>query len=56
MKRSTFDVLFYVKRQAPLRDGALPIMCKITVNGTKSSFSCKLSVSPDIRKGGMPPL
>ena len=35
MKRSTFDVLFYVKRQAPLRDGTLPIMGKITVKTTQ---------------------
>jgi site-specific recombinase XerD len=51
-RRSTFDVLFYVKRQAPLRDGSLPVMCKITVNGTKSCFSCKLSASPEIWANG----
>jgi hypothetical protein len=51
-KRSTFDVLFYVKRQATMKDGSLPVMCKITVNGTRSCFSCKMSVMPEIWDGG----
>ena len=51
-QRSTFDVLFYVKRTGPLKDGSLPIMCRVTVNGTKSCFSCKMSVPPDLWDGG----
>ncbi len=51
-QRSTFDVLFYVKRTGPLKDGSLPIMCRITVNGTKSCFSCKMSVPPELWDGG----
>ena len=27
-------------------DGTAPIMCRITVNGTITSFSCKLNVKP----------
>ena len=45
MARSTFKVLFYLKRQSE-RDGAAPIMGRITVNGTIAQFSCKLSIAP----------
>ncbi|WP_262894334.1 Arm DNA-binding domain-containing protein, partial [Alistipes senegalensis] len=43
MQRSTFKVLFYVKRQAE-KSGQVPVMGRITINGTMSQFSCKLSV------------
>ena len=43
MQRSTFKVLFYVKRQSE-KSGQLPVMGRITINGTMSQFSCKLSV------------
>ena len=43
MQRSTFKVLFYVKRQSE-KHGQVPIMGRITINGTMSQFSCKLSV------------
>lgn len=47
MKRSTFKVLFYLKRRSE-KNGKAPIMGRITVNGTVSQFSCKLSVSPKL--------
>ena len=43
MQRSTFKVLFYVKRLSE-KHGQVPIMGRITINGTMSQFSCKLSV------------
>ena len=43
MQRSTFKVLFYVKRQSE-KHGQVPVMGRITINGTMSQFSCKLSV------------
>ena len=43
MQRSTFKVLFYVKRQAE-KSGQVPIMGRITINGTMSQFSDKLTV------------
>ncbi len=43
MQRSTFKVLFYVKRQSE-KLGQVPVMGRITINGTMSQFSCKLSV------------
>lgn len=45
MARSTFKVLFYLKRQSE-KNGKVPVMGRITVNGTISQFSCKLNVRP----------
>ena len=42
--RSTFKVLFYLKRNAPKKNGLVPMMCRITVNGKIAQFSCKLDV------------
>ena len=44
MSRSTFRVLFYLKRNTPKKNGLVPVMCRITVNGKISQFSCKLDV------------
>lgn len=43
MTRSTFKVLFYLKRQSE-KNGKVPVMGRITVNGTISQFSCKLNI------------
>ena len=32
--RSTFKVLFYLKKNAPKKDGFVPVMCRITIDGT----------------------
>ncbi|THF52960.1 site-specific integrase [Flavobacterium supellecticarium] len=45
-KRSTFKVLFYLKKNAPKKDGTVPVMCRVTVNGKQSAFSAKLDISP----------
>ena len=47
MQRSTFKVLFYLKRQSE-KSGQVPIMGHITINSTMSQFSCKLSVRPSL--------
>ena len=47
MARSTFKVLFYLKRQAE-QNGKAPVMGRITVNGTISQFSCKMSITPKL--------
>lgn len=44
--RNTFKVLFYVKRNAPLRNGELPVMGRITINGQRTQFATQLSVAP----------
>ena len=42
--RSTFKVLFYLKRNATKKNGLASVMCRITVNGKIAQFSCKLDV------------
>lgn len=44
MVRSTFRVLFYLKRNVRRTNGFVPVMCRITINGETSNFSCKLNV------------
>ena len=54
--RSTFKILFYLKRNAPKSNGLVPVMCRITVNGKISQFSCKLDVDKkhwDVKTGRM---
>ena len=45
MSRSTFKVLFYLKRRNE-KNGKVPVMGRITVNGTIAQFSCKLNIRP----------
>lgn len=44
-KKSTFKVLFYLKKNAPKKNGKVTVMCRITVNGNQSAFSTKLDIS-----------
>jgi putative bacteriophage integrase len=44
--KSTFTILFIIKRTALKKDGTAPLLCRITVNGTSSAFSCRLFVEP----------
>lgn len=46
--RSTFKVLFYLKKNAPKPNGKVPVMGRITVNGTIAQFSCKLEINPQL--------
>lgn len=52
--KSTFSVIFYLKRQAVKKDGTVPVMGRITMDGTQTQFSSKLSVDPKLwdTKGG----
>ena len=43
MSRSTFKILFYVNKGKE-KDGIVPVMGRITINGTQSQFSCKHSI------------
>ena len=42
--RSTFKVLFYVKKGSAKPNGNLPLMCRLTVDGEIKQFSCKMDV------------
>lgn len=48
MKQEKFKVLLYLKKSSPDKSGKTPIMGRITVNGSMSQFSCKLSCTPDL--------
>ena len=52
--KSTFSTIFYLKRQAVRKDGTVPVMGRITVDGTQTQFSCKITIDPkvwDIKSG-----
>lgn len=46
--RNTFRILFYVKRAAPDRNGNIPVMVRITINGERTQFSAQRRVNPRI--------
>ena len=45
--KSTFRILFYLKKNEPKKNGHVVIMVRITVNGDQVQFSSKLDVHPD---------
>jgi hypothetical protein len=47
MKRSTFRILFYIKRSNPKKNGNVVIMGRITIDGERAQFSTKLEIHPD---------
>jgi site-specific recombinase XerD len=48
MKRSTFRVLFFLKRDKQKSNGLVPLYCRITVDGDESRFGMKCDVNPNI--------
>ena len=38
--KSTFSVIYYLKRQVVKKDGTVPVMGRITVDGSQTQFSC----------------
>lgn len=49
--RSTFKLLFYVKRNAPKSDNSLPLMGRITIDKGIAQFSLKMTVPPELWDG-----
>jgi hypothetical protein len=52
--RSTFKVLFYLKRDKQKRNGKAPLFCRITVDGKETRFGMKKDVHPgcwDVKTG-----
>ena len=45
--KSTFKILFYVKRNAQRKNGNVPIIARITVDGKIVQFNTKLEIHPD---------
>jgi site-specific recombinase XerD len=48
MKRATFSILFFIKRQRLLKNGEAPICMRITVNGKHVETSVKRSIRPEL--------
>jgi integrase len=56
-KRSTFKLLFYLKKNEPKKNGTVAIMGRITIDGKAASFSTKLEIAPnnwDLKHGRVP--
>lgn len=47
MTRNTFCVLFYVNGSKE-KNGIVPIMGRVTINGTVAQFSCKRSIAKEL--------
>ena len=46
MSRTTFSILFYLKRSKLNKKGEAPIYLRITINGERSEISIKRSIDP----------
>jgi site-specific recombinase XerD len=44
--KSTFNVLYYLKRNAIRKDGKMPIVTRVTVDGIIAQFNTKLEIQP----------
>jgi len=54
--KTTFNVLFFLKRDKQKKNGNVPLMCRITVDGEESRFSMKTDIEPalwDVKTGKM---
>ena len=52
--RSTFKVLFYLKRDKQKANGNVPLFCRITVDGKEARFGMKKDINPkfwDVKTG-----
>ena len=45
--KSTFSILFYLKRNGQKSNGKVPIMGRITVNGMAVQFAAKVEITPE---------
>ena len=45
--KSTFSILFYLKRNGQKANGNMPIMGRITVNGMAVQFAAKVEIKPE---------
>ena len=45
-KKSTFKLLFYLKKNELKKNGNAPIMARITIDGTAKTLGTKLEINP----------
>lgn len=46
--RNTFKILFYLKKNAPLKNGRIPVMARVTLCGQRVQLSTHLNVSQNV--------
>ena len=46
--RSTFKVLFFLKRDKQKKDGNVPVYCRITIDGKEARFGMKKYINPNL--------
>src|SRR5690554_1589330 len=46
--RSTFKVLFFLKRDKRKKDGSVPVYCRITIDGKEARFGMKKDIDPKL--------
>ena len=46
--KTTFSVLFFLKRDKQKLNGNIPLMCRITIDGKESRFSMKTDIDPNL--------
>jgi len=46
MERVTFKILFYVKKTRIAKNGEVPVMLRVTVNGQRAETSVNLKINP----------
>lgn len=47
VKRSTFKLLLYLKKNETKKNGNLPVMGRITIDGVSKTFGIKLEINPE---------
>ncbi|MDF9830667.1 Arm DNA-binding domain-containing protein [Parabacteroides sp. PF5-6] len=51
MRRNSFGVLFFLKKNQLLKSGEAPVSMRITVNGQREEIRTKKSINPSLWKG-----
>ncbi len=46
MKRTTFKICFYIQKSRAAKDGQVPVLLRVTINGQRSVASVNLKVNP----------
>ena len=47
-KKSTYKLLFYLKKNELKKNGNAPIMARITIDGTPKTMGTKLEIDPTV--------
>lgn len=46
--KSTFKVIFYLKKDKIKLNGKAPVFCRITIDGSVTRFSLKTEIDPEL--------